>query len=97
MQIIQDFFDVKLTKIKNHVTDEMEIFYNKKKRIVNSFHEYGTKENNKNFKIIAYSYDKIIKGIKHNNLPIFGMMWHPERNISIDKLDVKVFEEIFVE
>ena len=43
-----------------------------KKRIVNSFHEYGTKENNKNFKIIAYSYDKIIKGIKHNNLPIFG-------------------------
>ena len=97
MQIIQDFFDVKLTKIKNHVTDEMEIFYNKKKRIVNSFHEYGTKENNKNFKIIAYSYDKIVKGIKHNNLPIFGMMWHPERNISIDVLDVKVFEEIFIE
>ena len=32
MQIIQDFFDVKLTKIKNHVTDEMEIFYNKKRK-----------------------------------------------------------------
>ena len=37
MQVIQDFFNIKLTKIKNHVTKEMEIFYNKKKESLIAF------------------------------------------------------------
>lgn len=64
---------------------------------VNSYHDNGMSENELGDKLVhfAKSNDGIIEGIYHPELPIFGIMWHPERKADVlsDKL-VNLFLEI---
>ena len=51
-----------------------------KKFWVNSFHHQAINRLGNNLEVIATTLDnKIIEGIKHQTLPIFGVQWHPER------------------
>ena len=54
---------------------------------VNSYHEFCIDAVPPNFHMIAMSDNNCIEGIKHNSLPWEGWMWHPERNISFNKID----------
>lgn len=65
---------------------------------VNSFHNNGiSKEFLANELVpFAISEDGLIEGVYHVNLPILGIMWHPERKGSdehVDKYLVKAFFE----
>lgn len=81
-QILAKYFGNKIYKIKGHVgfhkLDLSEkILVNKN---VNSFHNYGIKKLNKDFKILARcSNDKTIEAFRHKTKKIIGIMWHPER------------------
>ena len=44
---------------------------------------------------IGIIHDNIIKSISHKKLPLHGIMWHPERNIKFNEIDIKFFKEIF--
>ena len=46
MQIIQNYFGINLFKISGHIKVRHELYYEGKKINVNSYHNYGTKENN---------------------------------------------------
>ena len=82
MQKICNFFNIKISRIKNHVNVNHKIYLKNNKYIIRkSYHEFGiTKKNIKNkFKILGYSNDGNIELISHKSKQIYGMMWHPER------------------
>tara|TARA_A100001015_G_C15034098_1_gene734962 strand:- start:3088 stop:3675 length:588 start_codon:yes stop_codon:yes gene_type:complete len=95
MQKIQDFFGISLEKVEGHVQEKQEIYINKKIHKVNSFHNYGTFQNNDNFEIWAMGKDKVIKAIKHKKFQISGIMWHPERISPNRQFDINFFREFF--
>lgn len=49
---------------------------------VNSYHHQAIGRLARGFSAIAYSKDGVIEAIIHNNLPILGIQWHPERMIN---------------
>ena len=96
MQKIQNYFGVKIDKVLGHVAQKQKILINNKLSEVNSYHDFGTKENNsKEFEIFAIAKDEVIKGIKHKKHNITAIMWHPERIIPNRKEDIKLFNEVF--
>lgn len=95
MQVIQDYFKIKLVKVYDQVLENQKIIYKRRFINVNSFHEYGTFQNIDEFKVLAYSEEKLIKSIIHNNLPIMGLMWHPERYKKFKKIDIDLFVKMF--
>jgi len=66
-------------EIKGHRNTEHTILIDSKVVTVNSFHDYALDELGSALHPIARAKDKSIEAFKHNTLPIWGIMWHPER------------------
>lgn len=95
MQQVQNYFGIKLFPLKNHVMQCQQILIEGKREEVNSYHNFGTTENNDDeFEVFAISDDKIIKGIKHKKYNITAIMWHPERIFPFRKEDILLFQNI---
>lgn len=93
MQLINIFFSGKIELGKNHMRTNHLVelknnFFKQKKFFVNSFHNYVIKKNKigKNLKIIAECKDQTVEFFKHKKYKIYGVMWHPERNINYSQL-----------
>ena len=92
MQKIQSYFKIPIYKVNNHVMQAQKITINNNNVLKNSFHDYGTKENNdEEFRIWANSSDNVVKGIDHLRYKISGIMWHPERLSPFHEDDLKYF------
>lgn len=75
------------------ITDEKAIgFFNKKEYTVNSYHNQGIDENalSPKLKAFAVTEDGSIEGIYHPKYRIAGIMWHPERQGSDNRMDEKL-------
>lgn len=61
---------------------------------VNSYHNDGItkKELAKDLFSFAESKDRLIEGVYHKNLPIVGIMWHPERKKIKTEFDNKLID-----
>jgi gamma-glutamyl-gamma-aminobutyrate hydrolase PuuD len=96
MQKIQDSFGIKIKKLSGHVSLKKKVLINNEVRYVNSFHDFGTDENNdREFEVFARSEDGVVKGFRHRKHKIFGIMWHPERFSKFSKDDIVFFKEVF--
>lgn len=107
MQVLNEYFGGhhKTLNNSNHIGNEHTIDIQDKiffellgssKLSVNSFHQNViTNETlGKNLSPFAFSKnDKTIEGFYHSELPIIGVMWHPEREKKI--FDEKIFQKIF--
>ena len=62
---------------------------------VNSFHNYVVSECPSEFATIATSIDGQIEAIKHKILPWEGWMWHPEREMRANELDLRRVQSLF--
>lgn len=87
-QFLNVYFGGKLRKITSHVAKNHEINLSSTNRFplkgckeVNSYHNKGFSEEDlaQELKIFAKSKDGFIEGIYHPDLPIAGLLWHPER------------------
>ena len=102
MQLIGQCHNVKLKKIKNHVGTRHYIVStkknqkNKKKRKVNSFHNYALSKCPKKFNVIYKSLDGIIESIESRSKKIYACMWHPERESSFKRNDILKFKSFFL-
>lgn len=95
MQFIQEYFGVTLTQISGHVVPAMEIVVNENTVEVNSYHERGTTQTSPELIVWGRAYDGVVKAIKHRDLPIVGMMWHPERCSPFQDRDCQLFKKIY--
>ena len=86
MQLIANHFSSQIMPLENHigrhiiqVTDTEFITGSSKKIEVNSFHNFAIKSIPEDFMICARSEDGSVEAMRHLNLPIYAIMWHPER------------------
>jgi putative glutamine amidotransferase len=105
MQMINSIQKGKVIKNSdsNHVGKNHKVFFsedcskilNSKSNMVNSFHNnIITKENlGKNLISFAQAEDKTVEGFYHNEFPIIGVMWHPEREPN--KHNKRILKEFF--
>ena len=105
MSIINIYFQGSLThNIDNHVNVNHKIIiqefhhYFDREKIVNSFHNHGTREHNvgADLRIFAKSKDGYVEGIYNLDKLIFGIQWHPERrprDTQIDNFITDVFRK----
>lgn len=86
MQLINVYFGgtIKPLGLKEHVATEHTVtiknsdLFEEEVIIVNSYHNDGIETLGKDLHVWAKAGD-VIEGVKHNSLPITGLMWHPER------------------
>lgn len=94
MQVILDHFNVDLYPVINHVRVCHELDDGS---IVNSYHNYGAYELKSPLVALKHSNeDKVIEAITcigHENLK--AVMWHPERELLGNCLDVKLIKDHF--
>ena len=104
MQVIQDYFGVRLCRVPGHVNTSIEIRVNKGRRLsdelvnlksVNAFHEWGAYSTSRDLEILATSTANVVMAVEHQSLPIFGLMWHPERESQQSGIDQSLFNKIF--
>jgi N5-(cytidine 5'-diphosphoramidyl)-L-glutamine hydrolase len=104
MQLIQDYFDIPIERISNHVGIRHQLQANKGLKLtnliedfsdVNSFHNYGTTQSANPLNISAFSNDGIVMALEHSENNIYGIMWHPEREKSFMLEDKKLFRRVF--
>jgi N5-(cytidine 5'-diphosphoramidyl)-L-glutamine hydrolase len=112
MQVLNDFFggSLSISNDFNHVAKHHEIeligifsqkLFNSKKIEVNSFHNNLIKKDNLGNDLQEFAVsekDNTVEGFYHKNLPIMGVMWHPEREQSYQnelKLMKCFYEKLF--
>lgn len=62
---------------------------------VNSYHNQSLASTPSDYEVTAFSDDGAIEAIKHVRLPLYGWMWHPERESPLSNVDLENFREIF--
>ncbi len=94
MQVLNKFFNGKISSAPNdeHVRKNHELFISDKKIsdfltqdkiIVNSYHQNIINFEDIGESLISFAIhkkDNTVEGFIHKELPITGVMWHPERN-----------------
>ena len=63
-------------------------------KLVNSYHSWGIDANGlaKDLDIIAVDNDGNIEAFEHKKKKLLGIMWHPEREIPFNKLDIQLIK-----
>jgi len=94
MQVLNKFFDGKINSNKNndHVSRDHEVvilkeiifnFLNQDRIIVNSYHQNIINYDDVGKSLVSFAIhkkDNTVEGFIHKDLPIMGVMWHPERD-----------------
>tara|TARA_B100000212_G_scaffold169518_1_gene127548 strand:+ start:5631 stop:6239 length:609 start_codon:yes stop_codon:yes gene_type:complete len=99
LQVLNFFCEGSLIKVNGHCNTRHKIYGEEEfnNRVVNSFHNYGVFEQNlgKDLKPLANSNDGCIEAIRHTKLPWMAIMWHPERESTLNNEDLKIIKEHF--
>lgn len=102
MQFINLYFGGKLDLCDGHVAKRHEIKSNRNSDLithteVNSYHTWGITNQglSKELRDLAVTNDGGIEAFVHRNLPIYGIMWHPEREINFRFSDINMFKKVF--
>ncbi len=96
-QCIASYFGSLLDSCSGHVGEhyisvqkENEISY---KDYVNSFHNYAIYTLADELCPIAFADDKSIEAFRHKSMPIFGMLWHIERELEHSVSSCMILDE----
>lgn len=104
MQVIQDYFGVQLHEVSNHVKNRLGLSVASSSRFkkileqldtVNSYHEFGSQTSVDELMVSAWSDDGIVMAVEHEKLPIFGQMWHSEREKVFNENELNLFRNFF--
>ena len=91
-QIIAHLFYSKIKTIKNHTNKYHLLKFDRKKLIVNSYHDYAIYKLGKGLDSIAVAADGTHEAFINVEKKILGIMWHPERNIIFKKTDIDLIK-----
>jgi putative glutamine amidotransferase len=93
MQSIILHFGGSLCQVSNHITPAHKL-EGAVCREVNSYHDWAATVCPQSLSVLARTSDGVIEAIKHEALPIFGIMWHPERETHFHEEDISLFTKI---
>ncbi len=103
MQLIGRYFQAPLEAIPGHVATshplypsegELSMFF-PAGRLFNSYHSFGLPRVYEPLEPIATAADNSVEALRHRSLPIYGIMWHPERCSPFHQEDRALFDLIF--
>lgn len=103
MQLINAYFNGNCTEVTGHVSTRHKIYKSANQNFeinhsdVNSFHNYGIPFNGLGSGLIplAEDIDKNIEAFCHKRHKILAIMWHPEREIQLKKIDLDLIKQHF--
>lgn len=107
MQMIVHYFGGQLASIENHVRKPHPVIPRQSpmpvhpRAEVNTFHSFGTRAEllPSDLMVAGMAPDGTVEAVCHRTLPIWGMMWHPERPIrpggSRDERDADIIRALF--
>lgn len=95
MQVIQHHFGVPLARVEGHVTPRHPVACNGETWTVNSYHQWGATETADPLVVDAVAEDGVIEALHHRELPVFGLMWHPERDTPFSERDLSFIRKVF--
>ncbi|RAX51937.1 gamma-glutamyl-gamma-aminobutyrate hydrolase [Helicobacter sp. 16-1353] len=94
-QILSDYFNSTLNPLPNHIAINHDIVLESRIYSVNSYHNFCITRLGSDLLPLAIAKDGSIEAFKHSKLPIFGIMWHIERE-KIQTLPSKIIWENFL-
>ena len=95
MQLLLLTFGSEVVHVEGHAgTHHQVIFNNGIVRIVNSYHTLAAFQVQPPLNVMAYA-GEVVEAIYHTNEPLYGWMWHPERNSAFDSDDINAIRKIF--
>jgi putative glutamine amidotransferase len=104
MQMINHFFGGDLKPVDNHVKknhsikiiSDNSLFGTDEKTIIsNSFHNFQISKLGNDLSIAGYTEDNCIEIIEHIKFKIYGIMWHPEREMPSFEYNQRLLKKIF--
>ncbi len=95
MQVLQHRFGVPLKRVEGHVTPRQAVQAGGERLWVNSYHHFGATETRAPLAVWATAPDGVIKAVRHAELPLTGIMWHPERMAPFAPADVALIQRTF--
>lgn len=81
-----------------HLSDEAVVFMEKPTlaaREVNSYHEWAADNLGDGLLPLLYASDGNVEAMKHKDAPIYGIMWHPEREYPFSPQDLAIVDGVF--
>ena len=106
MQLITHVFGGQIKKVNGHIRKRHRLIISQNSRYknelrklkkVNSYHNYALIKVPDNFIASAIALDGTIEAIEHRNYPIYGQMWHPEREHPFSHYQLKIIKKIFIQ
>lgn len=104
MQMLQQYFGVSLQEVSNHVANRHLLRITEQSRLdrnlsqlrdVNAYHRFGSFASNAPLNIAAYAEDNVVMAVEHVESPIFGQMWHSERETPFRQEELQVIKTVF--
>jgi putative glutamine amidotransferase len=104
MQLIQDFFGVTLEQVNGHVAVRLRLEHNPESRMydelmqlatANAYHNLAAFDSVSGLRISTKSQDGIVMSVEHTQYPIYGQMWHSERENPFIQTELNLFRKIF--
>lgn len=86
-QLLLDAFGNRLERVAGHVGARHRLVVDGGEVEVNSYHQWGCRSLDAPLEVLARSEDGVIEAFFHPQLPLLGVMWHPEREAPFAELD----------
>ena len=107
LEFLNVYFGGELTEVDNHVASTHSIEFGEdaqnltltKKATVNSYHDYGINLNDmgEDLTILGTAPDETVECVVHEDLPLWGIMWHPERESPSESVDRQIINHVLGE
>ena len=95
MQMIISEYGAQLKRLDAHIGTRHRLVWQGRPIEVNSYHGWGANMLPRDLETTAKSDDGCIEAFRHTSKPVFGIMWHPEREMPFADHDIAFFRSIF--
>ena len=96
MQSILDYWGNLLVNVKGHVAVRHKVFGLGAGVEVNSYHNQAClKISSQEIAALMETEDGVIEMIRHRELPVMAVMWHPEREKIFSEFDIRCVTDLF--
>ncbi len=104
LQLLNVHFGGTLDNVEDHIAQDHIVdfegdkpFLSDSEVTVNSYHGYGIKRESvaDSLVVVATAPDGSVECLRHPDRPVYGIMWHPERDSPSASTDRQLFEHLF--